>query len=423
MLDESSIQDQLLWILQQANRELSNVCTAKINTALALVETFASSVEHSAPLRQKLLYLLSTNVLGEPLKSFLSLNSHIQPTNTSYNDADTCRCFYDGQLTALRQSICILFLNTALLSQSDSLSLDASFGLALLHKVVCFDGKPKCNRYKQDGNSRKHTSIAVFEASSTPNLDTSAKHWRERIKHDLAQSAEHQYQTIVRTMGETCRDLERRCDAIERPLHEEQTKTRQLHDKLGKSRLRITELESRNHDQSLYVEGLDHEKSELLDCVRHLKNERADLLDQVEKLRRAIQEATQRIEDTVGNSTNRIKELELIHAAVIAEKEEEMDAERHSMQEMETKMQNLEAEAAGMRERVLMTSEEVARLETTICKQKTALDQAITIIDEKRSQYDEQMELVNGLKAERRDLQDRVRYRCCSINAPLTHHS
>lgn len=409
-LDESSIQDQLLWILHEATHdELSSICTAKMHTALALVETFSSSVEHSAPLRQKLLYLLSTNVLGKPLDLFLSLNPQVQPTKASYDDdVNTCRCCYDAHLIALRRKICILFLNTALLSQSDSLSLDASLGSALLHKVISFDRKSSCERYEEDSIYPKRTRVALFEASSTPNVGTGEEQWRERIKHDLAQTAEHQYQTIVRTMGEACKDLERRCTEIERPLREEQAKSKKLQDQLGESRLRIAELESHNHGQSLYLEGLDHEKSELADSVRHLKNEREDLVGQVEGLRQGIQEATQRMEEIVGNSTKRIKELELVHAATIAEKEEEMDAERHSMQELETKMQNVESDAARMRERIFLNSEEVARLETTVCEQKTALDQANAIICEKRAQYDEQMELFNGLRAERSNLQDQL---------------
>ncbi|KAL9029679.1 MAG: hypothetical protein Q9196_002103 [Gyalolechia fulgens] len=409
LLDESSIQDQLLWILQQANHEFGSVCIlSKVHAALALVESFTTSVEHSTPLRQKLLYLLSTNILGEPLRLFLGLTPHVQLTSLNHDDVDICPYLYDEKLMALRQKVCKLFLKTALLSQSDSLSLDASLGSALLHKMIGFDKSSRCERYNQDNSYRKRTTVALFEASSTPDLRTGAEQWRERIKHGLAQNAEHQYQTIVRTMTETCQDLERRCDEIERPLREEQTKSMQLHDRLGESRLRITELESHNHEQSLYLEGLDHEKTELADSVRHLKNERDDLSNQVEGLRQALHEAAQRIEDVTKNGTNRIKQLELIHAAAIAERDEEMDVERNTLQETRARIQSLETDTARMREEASVTGKEVVHLETHICEQRIALEQANAVLNEKRAECDKQVELANVLKAERSDLQTQI---------------
>lgn len=409
LLDESSIQDEILWVLQEASHDFDCISKlSKVQAALHLVESFTTSIEHSAPLRQKLLYLLSTNTLGTPLRLFLGFTPNLQLASTSHDDVHVCPHLYTEQLVALRQKVCNLFLKTALFSQSNSLGLDASLGSALLHKLSAIAQKSNCERYKQAKIYRKRTRVALFEADSTPDLLTGSEQWRERIKHDLAQNAEYQYQTIVRTMGEACQDLERRCGEIERPLREEQTKSKQLHDRLGESGLRIKELESQNHEQSLYLEGLDHEKSELADSVRHLKHEREELSNQVEGLRQALQEASQRTEDVVENSTNRIKQLELVHAAAIAQKEEEMDAEHHSMQEMRVRIRNLETDVASMHERASVTSEEAVRLEITICEQRTALEQANAVIDEKRAERDEQIELVNGLTAQKSDLQNQV---------------
>ncbi|KAL8939331.1 MAG: hypothetical protein Q9216_003424 [Gyalolechia sp. 2 TL-2023] len=409
LLDELSIQDQLLWILQEASHELNNFSTLfKVQAALVIVESFTASIEHSAPLRQKLLYLLSTNTVGKPLRHFLDVTPNLHLTGINHDYVDVCPHFYTEQLTTLHQKVCLLFLKTALLSESDSVGLDASLGSALLRKMMSTGGKTSCERYKPDMVYRKRTTVALFEASSTPDAHTGSEQWRERIMHDLAQNAEYQYQTIVRTMGDACQDLERRCDEIERPLREEQAKSKQLHDNLGELRLRITELESQNHEQSLYIEGLDHEKSELADSMRYLKGEREDLLNQVKGLRQALQEASQRTEEVAGNSTNRIQQLELIHAAAIAEKEEEFDADRHSMQGMRARIEKLEDDAARMRERASATSEEVVSLETIIREQETALTRTNTVVDEKRTECDKQMGLINRLETEKGDLQNEL---------------
>ncbi|KAL8714273.1 MAG: hypothetical protein Q9225_006613 [Loekoesia sp. 1 TL-2023] len=405
LLDESSIQDQLLRILQKANHTLGNVHTlSDVDAALVLVESFATSVEYSAPLRQKLLFLLSANVLAEPLKQFLDLTQAVQLEGLSHDHIDFCPCLYAERLVTLQQKVSILFLKTALFSQSDSLSLDASLGSALIEKKIALDTRNKCGRYMKGNHGQKPSLVGLFEAGGTPDSRAGSEHWRERIKNDLAHSAEHQYQTIVRTMGETCEDLERRCNEVERPLREEQAKSRQLHDKLEESRVRVAELESRNHEQSLYLEGVEHEKSELEGCVKHVKNERESLSDQVEGLLQALHEASHKADFAADSSVQRIKELELIHAATIAEKDEELDTQRQIEQELKIRVENLETDATITRENASAASKEVTRLNTTISEQRTGLEEANAVIDKKQAECDKQMELVAGLEAEKKDL-------------------
>lgn len=337
----------------------------------------------------------------------------IQIDGLSHEHIDFCPCLHAERLVTLQQKVSTLFLKTALFSQSDSLSLDASLGSALLDKKLALDAIVKCRRHKGGNPGRKSSLVSLFETGGTPDSRAGSEHWRERIKSDLAQSAEHQYQTIARTMGETCQDLERRCNEVERPLREEQARSKQLHDKLEESEARIVELESRNHEQSLYLEGVEYEKSKLAGCVGHLKNEREDLSNQVEGLLRALQEASQKAQSATDSSAQRIKELELIHAAAITEKDEELDTQRQVEQELKVRVNNLETDAATTREKAYMASEEVARLNTTISEQRMGLEEANAIINKKQAECDNQMELAAGLEAEKRDLQGQVKEGCC----------
>ncbi|KAL8835143.1 MAG: hypothetical protein Q9170_003448 [Blastenia crenularia] len=409
LLDESSIQDQVARILREASQAYGTVRELDgLDTALAIVGSFITSIEYSLLLRQKLLYLLSTNGLAEPLTQFLDSTQGIQPRGNDHDHDSFCPNLYIERLVDLQQKVCILFLKAALCSQQDNLSLDTSLATALLEKKIALNSRISCERLNRGIDSRKPTLVALFEARGTPHANGESQHWRERIKGDLAQNAEHQYQTIVRTMAETCRDLERRCMEVEHPLREEQAKSRQLHDKLEECRVRKTEIESQNHEQSLFLEGIEHEKSELMECVRQLENERDDLSSQVEGLKQALQEASEKAEEATENSTNRTKELELIHAAAMAEKDEELDAQYHSERETKTRMECLTVEIATLKNKVSVTSEEIRRLEAVTSEQGTALERARIVIDQKQAECTEQMELLDGLEAEKKDLQGQL---------------
>ena len=409
LLDEPSIQDQLIRILLEANHVFNyNDTLSGVDAALVLVESFIVSVEKSAELRQKVLSLLSANALAEPIRRFLDLNQEIQLQCTSYDHINVCPYLYTERLVMLRQKIGTLFLKTALFAQSDSMSLDVSLGSALLHTITALFTMKKCKRYSKNNNCRNNGLVALFEAGSTPLSFGESNHWRDRIKDDLAKNAEHQYQTIVRTMGVTCQDLERRCTEIERPLREEQAKSGQLHERLEESRLLIADLQSHNHEQSLYLEGVEHEKSELTERVKHLENERVDMSSLIERLHQALQETSHRAEEATKSNQDRIKELELVRAASIAEKDEELDALHFTEHELRTRMGELEADAVAIGERASVDKVEITRLETARTEQDTALHQAQATIYQKQAECDELAELADSLRVEKRDLQSQV---------------
>lgn len=420
-------------VLQGVNTKYTSDGTrSRADTVLIIVESFTTAIEYSAPLRQKLLYSLSTNVLAEPLGRFLDLTRNPQlrvkldnedaspiggrrhlalPSSRSSCPGDRLdhECPYHVERRIkLHQKICTLFLKTALLSQQDTVSLDTSLGSALLDGMVAQLARLACYRYSKVKCSRKPAPVAIFETGSTPNSTGHSDRWTERIKIDLAHNADHQYQTIVRTMRETCHDLERRCNEVEGPLREEQTKSRQLYDELEVSKARVAELEGHNQEQSLFLDGIEHEKSELMKHVRSLENECEGLSSQVEGLREELDVAAQKAEDATQCGKDKANELELLHAAAIVEKDETLEVQHHLERELKIKLERLEASAADMSAKAMISGKELARLEAMTVDRRTALNQANMTIDEKQAECKEYKDLVDLLEIERSDLRSQV---------------
>lgn len=379
-----------------------------MDSALIVVESFSTGIECSAPLRQKLLYSLSTNALAEHLSRFFHLSDDLESLSDEHNN--TCHYAHAQRRLMLRRKICTLFLKAAIFSQQDALSLDTSLASALLDKQANLPVKlSTCQRYRKASYSRKAGHVALFESGSTPDTHAdSSSHWRERVKMDLQQNGEHQYQTIVRTMGTVCQDLERRCDEVERPLREAQAKSRQLQDIVDASKLRIAELEDHNQEQSSFLEGIEHEKSELTEHARGLEILREDLESQLDGLRQELDDTIQKAKDATQKGIDKIKELELAHAAAIAEKDEMLETQHRHEQELKTKAERLEASAAEMRSEAIMTANQVGQLQATVSDVQKALGQAKVAMGEKQAECEERDNLLERLQDERNALQSQV---------------
>lgn len=415
LLDESSVREHLLSFLQAADAGFNNGGDlGDIEAAIALVESFSTCVMDSAPLRQKILYLISTNTLAGPLRLFLATDEDTLLKCASGDHKEICPNAFAERRVLLRQKICMMFLKTACFSPHDSLSLDPSVASALLDKTMCLKGAHTvCQRYHNINRSWRPASFPIFETGGTPSTVAGSNDWRAHVKSSLTQNAEHQYQTIVRTMGDACRELERRCHEVEGPLREEETKSTRLHNELAASRLRVSELTSRNEEQSLILEGIDQENSELRARLNDLESERDDLSAQTGSLHVKLDQAVEQANNAEQVRSKEVRELELGHAAASAEKDEILEAQFHKEQALVAQIHELEADVAKLRANASASEEEVMRLEVVVTEQRTVLNGVNFSIGEHQDTISRQKEQVDRLEVGKRDLQTEVGFPCC----------
>ncbi|KAL8699539.1 MAG: hypothetical protein Q9224_001365 [Gallowayella concinna] len=424
LLDESSVQKHLLSLLQASDPGSPNgVAFRETEAALVLVESFTDCIVKSPSLRQKILYLLSTNTLADPLHRFLKLETEDLWNKAHDNHKDVCSSAYARKQILLWQKICSMFLKVAIFSQHDSLSLDPSMASALLDKTFSLESvRVVCQRYKNICRSRRPALLPMFETGSTPCSVAGSEQWRTRVRSELAQNAEHQYNSIVRTMGDACRDLEDRCHEVEGPLREAQAKSARLRNDLDSSRARVAELTSRNHEQSLILEGIDEEKSELTAHVRDLKSEREELLVVRNSLQDRLDAAIQHAGDTERNRISETRDLELSHAAASAEKDEILEEQKHTELVLKVQIQDLEADAVELRAKASIKEEEVVRLEAVVKEQQILLSNASELASETQNTCSRQQEELNLLETDKHALEKEVKElsdSCRSLGAGL----
>ncbi|KAL8929705.1 MAG: hypothetical protein Q9172_000262 [Xanthocarpia lactea] len=302
-----------------------------------------------------------------------------------------------------------MFLKTAFFSQHDTLSLDPSIASALLDRIADMESTPPaCQSHTNTNYISRSVSLSLFETGSTPCSSARSDLWRNRIKAELAQNAEYQYVEIVRTMEDVCRDLERRCNEVEAPLRDERARSTKLHIELDESRLRVAEISSHSHEQSLFLEGIEAEKSELVARVRDLENEQNGLVGRTEDLREELGKAVQQAEDADRIRIKEIRDLELMQAAVLAEKKEFLEIQDRKEQALKAGNERLEADAVELRAKVSVQQDEIGRLAATISDQQIEVRSANTLISKSRDTQNRQEELLDKLGIDRTDLQTEV---------------
>ncbi|KAL8972120.1 MAG: hypothetical protein Q9183_000714 [Haloplaca sp. 2 TL-2023] len=424
LLDECSVKEQLLSLLQRAaDSPVNSEAMLKNRGALVLAKSLTVSVETSVSLRRHFLYLLSLDALAAPLDRFLGSSSGIAINHIDHDRCDTCPYLHAEQQLDLQRTICTLFLKVSLFAQQDEVSLDPQIGSALLEKITSIGGKLyTCERYGNYNHRRVSLSIPLCEDKGTPEKSAASGDWRSRIKTQLSRNVDQQYQSIVRTLGEACADLERRCNEIEKPLRDEQAKSSQLHTALRESRIRAQGLESHSYEQSLTVEALENEKSGWKQSIGDKERMIREQSQRVKELLLKVNEANARAEDAAQRGREKVKELDLLRSASLAEKEEALESQHQKILDIETQLGEVGARAARLQAENDVSSEEIFRLRTASTEQQTIIHETQALVSEKQVRLDQQQQIVDRLQAEGKRMQiemERLSNDCSSMQGDL----
>lgn len=363
----------------------------EINASLVIAASLTISVEDSASLRAKILYLLSTNALAAPLQRYLDSSRSKTFAGIGDDHSVCCPCLGAERQMMLRQRIRALIMKISVFAQPSEPSLDISLSLALINEHISQNiAVPACRRHSRASQPWKSYSVPFLESESTPVSRVDSRQWRDSISDVLARNAQHQLHTIVQTMGEVCRDLEHRCNEVERPLRDEKAKSSRFQAALDESRARIAVLDSHKQEQCMITEGIEREQSELVARVMELERVQEELSDTLGASRKEFEQVTRQAADAAQKRAGEAGEIELIHTAAVAEKEEALEAQHRCEQALRAHIEDTLSELARMRRKESLANEEAQRLEAKVAEHKVALTEANAANSEKQQQMDQQ---------------------------------
>ncbi|KAI9819234.1 MAG: hypothetical protein M1827_007390 [Pycnora praestabilis] len=249
------------------------------------------SILHDVPtLRHGILYALSTNKFSEPMTRFTSFS--LVKSHMVCSECEVCPAQYEYFRRNLCFAIIALLLKATLYSLADEPGIGTALAVSLVVRQQQFTvDSPECSFMKDRYPYRKDFgTVSISEIECTPTIQRASENWRERLSVDLLRGAAYHHDSIVQTIGQVCRDLEERCEDVERPLREERAKRDDLESKLDDALRRVAESDREGVEKSLSLDELDAQRTRLYSQNEALEVKATMLLERVAKLEALLHE-------------------------------------------------------------------------------------------------------------------------------------
>ena len=370
---------------------LEQACTAtspnaslltELDNAVKIAGYFAEAVETSPPLVETISRAMSTREGQALLCSFIALPEW-PPRDPKLQPIPTCLCAFQKCHLHLQASIRSTLLRSGLRCSGKEQQtfrsnlvplLDSNMRLA---QIICSNQLLRT----------KGAPVSLFETVSTPQTISISHGWKDEIAKQMSRDAQHRSKSIIRMVGEICRDLELRCNDAERPLREEQSKSCDLKTKLDVSEARVQKLEADIERSSFQIRNLEHEKESSLEQVRSSEHRLQDLCSSLDKVQEELRHSKANAQQSAEIAAESARQQDLAYLAMLTGKEEILEEQASKLAACDRRAQDLEDSLVRLR------SQEAEMVE------KAHVD--CTIIEDLKKSH---LELCNALETKEADL-------------------
>lgn len=341
----------------------------RLENAIVLTSSLVVQIQGSPSLRQAILNSIYTDRLSKPLDRFISLVAPVSCSNM-HEQADSCPHSYQQTKLNLHRGICDLFLKTALAEIRGEVRIDALVTTALLDKQMSLSTVSRvCDFY-----GPKMLTPVIPPINSKEATQRAGSHdWRNMLRESIIRANESQLESIVRTVGEVCQDLERRCENVERPLHDEQTRSNDLNLKLNASEEALRAFESQAQERLLAIGGLETEKAMLVAQVQVAEQREQSLSHSYEILQQEFDAAKKDAADAAETAEEALNQQELAHLASLTGKDEMYEEQTSIIKSLQDRVTILAGELSQLKAQDDEANSRIAVLQDEAHKQSDAL--------------------------------------------------
>lgn len=325
----------------------------KIDNALRLISVFTERIPTSSKLLKAVLQSISSNVASDLLRQYASQGQG--PLRLGFfhghSTIDVCPLSYRETQARFHQRLAVMFLESALHASQCGVHFDAFIMTLLLEKQsLHFPAQPasvECTQRRP--TNLMSPKISLFEAVSTPRVDSVSLNWRDGLIREISRDVDCRYEGVVRLVGEICRDLELRCNEIERPLREEQSKSRDLEARLESSERKKAELECQAQNHRSTFCALETEKDYLADQAEAAEERLKELGTSLDNIHQEFDHAKIEAERAAQAATESARQQDLAYLATMTGKDEIFEQESLKLASAENHVKALEHELTRMR--------------------------------------------------------------------------
>lgn len=398
--NESVVHDILLKLLRLAcdQHPPSHGLLTQLDSGLHVIATMTAAIPTAITLREILLSCIS----GKQVERLLQRFGTQVPKSPNFVDGhktmEICPGACAEALYRLHQDLMVMLLSTALYASGVEKSLQCRFKL-LLQKQTQLSDSPSRH---EDFRSRRPflgeaTRVSLFEARGTPRANSISHDWRTEIVDELSREAGCRYESLVRMVGDICRDLELRCNEAERPLREEQSRSQDLRAHLEVAQRKVMELEGQARDREHEIISLKDERTELSDQIKTHKECLNGLEATLDNIRQEFDQAKSDADIAVQTAIENARQRDLAYLATLAGKDQVFEEQSSKLAVSKTQVKDLEYEITQLK------AEVASRSETTQAQQK-AIEELTNSIANAKELAAFQEAKIDGLQESERNL-------------------
>ena len=249
-------------------------------------------------------------------------------------------------------------------------------------------------------SAKEVTAVSLFEAAGTPDTKTISHNWRDRLDDQLSRDTALRFNSIVRIMGDVCRDLESRCDEAERPLREERVKTQQVESEFATAVAAIDQLREEAKTALHTQNSLTEQNVLLQQQLNAMQESHSELLNKLRDLQQEAEHSRSETKRIASISAESSRERDLIYVATLRSKDEMLQQRTEEVSALKALASNLQedlgAAESGCKEQV----EESHRKDATIAVLKEALGKADNDARMKQDDLDSSRTALEELESE-----------------------
>ena len=394
------VHDILLKLLRLAcdHNPPSHGLLTQIDSGLHVIATMTAAIPTATTLRDVLLSCIS----GKQMERLLQRFSTEVPTSPDPVDGhktmETCLGACAEALYRLKQDLTVMLLSTAFYASGVETSLQCPFRLLLQKQIQLSDSQSRHENCRLRKPFLGEASrVSLFEARGTPRANSISHDWRTEIVDELSREAGCRYQSLVRMVGDICRDLELRCNEAERPLREEQSRSQDLRAHLEVAQRKVMELKEQARDREHEIISLKDERTELSDQIKTHKECLDGLEATLDNTRQEFDQAKSDADIAVQTAIENARQRNLAYLATLAGKDQVFEEQSSKLAVSKTRVKDLEYEI------IQLKAEVASRSETTQAQQK-AIEELNNSIANAKDLAAFQEAKIDGLQESEKDL-------------------
>ncbi|KAI9785649.1 MAG: hypothetical protein M1816_008272 [Peltula sp. TS41687] len=339
-----------------------------------LVRTFSRMTPHLPMLGSSILRALSSEDVSEPLHSFTQFSLQSVPLSKC-PDFEICPIAAVEARRELCLSLCSLVLQVIIQGMPNDTRIEYSLSLKLLEKQREYAlPSALCTFDSRASRSMTWGTIPFLEQISTPADPSISHNWGERLVANLLTDAKYKHETLVRMVGEVCRDLENRCSNVEAPFREEQARAAKLSEELQAAQCQASRLQSELQDQRLLLNSREFDRAQLKEEVKLLNGNAQDAAQEIQQLHNQLRTVSRDAELAMSAANERAEQRELEHLAILNVKEEAIEDLQARVNELEKSLHDAGGELERQTQDYIRVHQKVDMLEDKVESQTKEME-------------------------------------------------